>query len=377
MVSLKGSSREPLAGKGLRGDGIGEVSACWMVRRCTPCRSASERIDQPLRCASRRMAANGARLVPARRPGWVGCPRDRRGGAAGWAVNARCRASGCRSARTASQSRLSVVLRCLQGLAGSGGGRWGVDGWRGPGAAGRRVRSRRESDVAGSAADAVGAGRRRRWRSFLRAGLAGEQAELCQRSWTVLGWLCRLAVLELGERFGWGSVAEAGVQPLPVVEHFDVVGDGEPGAGPGGERVPVVHLVLQGAEERLGGGVVPADPGASQAGPNLVPGAVPDELGGGVPGAPRSEWNTAPGRTWPCTMAMPSASRTSDVRMWSASCHPERCGQVRRYACVATPAPPADERRPGFGPRSGSHGRSTTRSFRPGPACVRTRSPRH
>src|SRR5690348_5851913 len=35
------------------------------------------------------------------------------------------------------------------------------------------------------------------------------------------------------EGFGRGAVAEAGVQTDPVVEVLDVVGDGEPGAGPG------------------------------------------------------------------------------------------------------------------------------------------------
>jgi len=48
------------------------------------------------------------------------------------------------------------------------------------------------------------------------------------------------------------------VEPLAGVEDLDVVGDGEPGAGPVGEGLPVVHLVLQCREEALGGGVVPA-----------------------------------------------------------------------------------------------------------------------
>jgi hypothetical protein len=49
----------------------------------------------------------------------------------------------------------------------------------------------------------------------------------------------------LVEGFGRGAVAESGVDPLAVVEHLDVVSDGEPGAGPGGERLPVIHLVFR------------------------------------------------------------------------------------------------------------------------------------
>jgi hypothetical protein len=37
---------------------------------------------------------------------------------------------------------------------------------------------------------------------------------------------------------------------------------------------------------------------------------------------PRSEWKIAPGRVWPWVMAICSASMTSEVRMWSASCQP-------------------------------------------------------
>ena len=47
------------------------------------------------------------------------------------------------------------------------------------------------------------------------------------------------------------------MQPLPVVEDLDVVGDGEPCAGSGGEVLVVEHFVLQRGEERLGGRVVP------------------------------------------------------------------------------------------------------------------------
>ncbi len=77
----------------------------------------------------------------------------------------------------------------------------------------------------------------------------------------------------------WGAVAEAGVQPAAVVEHFDVVRDGEAGPGPGGEAVVVEHLVLQGGEEALSDRVIPAHPGPPDAGPDANPLAVLVELG--------------------------------------------------------------------------------------------------
>jgi hypothetical protein len=46
------------------------------------------------------------------------------------------------------------------------------------------------------------------------------------------------------------------VKPFAVVEHLDVVGDGDSGLGPGGEQLPVGSTSrFQGAEEALGGGV--------------------------------------------------------------------------------------------------------------------------
>ena len=51
------------------------------------------------------------------------------------------------------------------------------------------------------------------------------------------------------EGFGGCAVAEGGMQALPVVEHFDVFGDSEPGTGPVRESVPVVHFVFQRGEE--------------------------------------------------------------------------------------------------------------------------------
>ena len=60
------------------------------------------------------------------------------------------------------------------------------------------------------------------------------------------------------------------MQPLPVVEDLDVVGDGEPCAGSGGEVLAVEHFVLQRGEERLGGRVVPADTGPAKAGSDEI-----------------------------------------------------------------------------------------------------------
>lgn len=47
---------------------------------------------------------------------------------------------------------------------------------------------------------------------------------------------------------GGGAVAEAAVESFPVVKDFDVIGDGEAGAGPGGERFSVVNLVFSEAK---------------------------------------------------------------------------------------------------------------------------------
>ena len=58
-------------------------------------------------------------------------------------------------------------------------------------------------------------------------------------------------------------VADGGVGPSSVVVHLDELDDGVLGVGPGGEARPVVHLVLQSGEERLGHGVVAAVAGAA------------------------------------------------------------------------------------------------------------------
>ena len=74
------------------------------------------------------------------------------------------------------------------------------------------------------------------------------------------------------------------MQPLAVVEDFDVFGDGEARPCPGGEGLPVVHLVLQGSEEWLGGGVVPAHAGPAQASANAMPSSECVKLGGRILG---------------------------------------------------------------------------------------------
>src|SRR5699024_3863679 len=109
----------------------------------------------------------------------------------------------------------------------------------------------------------------------------------------ILGWFrwsrgsgadaVRLIVV-LGQHNGRSLVAQAAVQPLPVVEHLDVLGHGEPGPSPGSEPVPVVHLVLQSREERLRGGIVPTHPRPSHRRAHADLLAVPVELSRGVLG---------------------------------------------------------------------------------------------
>ena len=86
----------------------------------------------------------------------------------------------------------------------------------------------------------------------------------------------------VGADFGGGAVPEGRVQPLPVVEHLDVLHDVEPCSCAGGERVTVVHLVLEHAEERLGNGVVPAHPGAPDGQPHAGAGGEGGVFGRGV-----------------------------------------------------------------------------------------------
>ena len=91
-------------------------------------------------------------------------------------------------------------------------------------------------------------------------------------------------------------------------------------------RAEDVHRVLRPEDikrpDAFRGGVVPAHPGAADAASDVYRGAELCEFPGGVLGQPRSEWKIAPGRVWPWVMAICSASMTSEVRMWSASCQP-------------------------------------------------------
>jgi Phage integrase, N-terminal SAM-like domain len=109
--------------------------------------------------------------------------------------------------------------------------------------------------------------------------------ELCQRSWTVSRVVDHAAVaaaLELCEYLKGRAVAEGCVQPLAVAGDLDVAGDGEPGMGPVWEGLPVIHLVLQRAEEAFGGGVVPVHSGPAGAGADAVCLAEPGEPGRGI-----------------------------------------------------------------------------------------------
>src|SRR4051794_9202297 len=82
----------------------------------------------------------------------------------------------------------------------------------------------------------------------------------------------------VGKGFGWGAVPQVRMQPLTVVEDLNVFRDRESCFRPRVEPLPVVHLVLQGGEERLGGGVIPAPPGPPDTGPDVVVGTETSEL---------------------------------------------------------------------------------------------------
>src|SRR4051794_18505020 len=69
------------------------------------------------------------------------------------------------------------------------------------------------------------------------------------------------------------------MQPAAVVEHLDVLRDGEPCCCSDGKLLPVVHLVLQGREEGLRGGVVPADTGPPNTTTDVILGGERRELG--------------------------------------------------------------------------------------------------
>ena len=101
-----------------------------------------------------------------------------------------------------------------------------------------------------------------------------------------------------------------------------------------GKVLPVVHLVLQGGEERFGGGVVPADAGASDAGADAVWRWQNAANSAEVYCVPLSEWKIASGATWPPATAICRASVTSVVRMCVAICQPTTI-RVARSITVA------------------------------------------
>ena len=81
----------------------------------------------------------------------------------------------------------------------------------------------------------------------------------------------RLGTLEEGfHGLGRYLVADGRVRLSAVVLGLDEPDDGVLGVGPGGEAPAVVHLVLQGGEERLGHGVVVAAAGAAARQPHVV-----------------------------------------------------------------------------------------------------------
>src|SRR5215469_12012837 len=94
------------------------------------------------------------------------------------------------------------------------------------------------------------------------------------------GYIADLVVVA-GFELGGCLVAEAAVQPGAVVP-ADVLGDGAAGAGSGGPGVVVEQLALDGTEEALGQGVVPALAGPAVGQPDLVVVGEPGELGGRV-----------------------------------------------------------------------------------------------
>jgi len=75
-----------------------------------------------------------------------------------------------------------------------------------------------------------------------------------------------VAVFKLGRR----EVAEGGVSALAVVEGLDVLEDGGLGLPSGAPGLTMEQLGLEGGEEALGDGVVPAGAGAANAWASVV-----------------------------------------------------------------------------------------------------------
>ena len=84
------------------------------------------------------------------------------------------------------------------------------------------------------------------------------------------------------EDFQGRLVAEAAVEPLPIVEHLNVFGNSAASAFSGGEDVPVDEFVLQRTEERFSHRIVPAHTGPTHARLHVVFFQEGGELGAGV-----------------------------------------------------------------------------------------------
>jgi len=69
----------------------------------------------------------------------------------------------------------------------------------------------------------------------------------------------------------WCSVSQAGVKPTRIVEPLDVSDNSTTGMVSGSEHGAMDEFILERAEKRLRHGVVPADPGTSDRGPQVVP----------------------------------------------------------------------------------------------------------
>src|SRR6266540_5857853 len=115
---------------------------------------------------------------------------------------------------------------------------------------------------------------------------------------------------------GWDAVG-AGVEPVGVVP-VDPAEDGPASVGPGRVDPALDALPLERLPERLGHGVVPAHPGpadrrAELPGPEVIEIVVRGVLRAAVGVDDHAGDGLVAARA---CRAMPSASRTSSVRMW-------------------------------------------------------------
>lgn len=74
-----------------------------------------------------------------------------------------------------------------------------------------------------------------------------------------MGDLCGLVPAQvLGVDLQWGPVPDRRVKPASIIEAFDVLDDRTAGFGVCDKYHAIEPLVLHGAEERLGHGIIPA-----------------------------------------------------------------------------------------------------------------------